>query len=48
MGVIEVGCLDVCPKGAVMVISGAEPDRWPPAPRAMAAEELAGKLGIEA
>ena len=47
VGVIEVGCLDVCPKGAVVVIPGRAPDRWLLAPRGMAAEELVEKLKLE-
>lgn len=28
MGVIEVGCLDICPKGAVTMIDTHHPDQW--------------------
>jgi len=27
-GIIEVGCLDICPKHAVTVIDTRRPDRW--------------------
>lgn len=27
-GVVEVGCLGVCPRGAVTLIDGSQPDRW--------------------
>ncbi len=27
-GVVEVKCLDVCPKGAVVVVDGARPGEW--------------------
>jgi predicted metal-binding protein len=27
-GILEVGCLDVCPKGAVTVVDTSHPDRW--------------------
>ncbi len=27
-GVVEVGCLGVCPRGAVTLIDGARPGRW--------------------
>ena len=28
LGIIEVKCLGVCPKGAVTVVSGAKPGEW--------------------
>ncbi len=28
VGVIEVGCLDICPKHAVVVIDSRHPDQW--------------------
>ena len=28
LGVVEVKCLGVCPRGAVVVLGGARPDRW--------------------
>ena len=27
-GVVEIKCLGVCPKNAVMVVDSAQPDRW--------------------
>lgn len=28
LGVVEVGCLDVCPKGAVTVVDARRPSEW--------------------
>ena len=28
LGIVEVKCLGVCPKGAVTVVNGAEPGEW--------------------
>lgn len=27
-GIIEVGCLDLCPKGAITVVDTRQPDQW--------------------
>ncbi|MCW2389818.1 putative metal-binding protein [Sphingobium sp. B11D3B] len=27
-GILEVGCLDICPKRAVTVVDTSKPDRW--------------------
>lgn len=45
-GVIEVGCLDVCPKGAVVVIGGAEPGRWRVVPRKTPVQDVLAELGL--
>jgi predicted metal-binding protein len=28
VGVVEVACLDICPKGAVMLVDTRQPDVW--------------------
>ena len=33
LGVIEVGCMDICPKGAVMAVSASRPGQWLVVPR---------------
>ena len=45
MGIIEVGCLDICPKGAVTVIDTAHPDEWLIVKAGTPVEELAERLG---
>ncbi len=45
-GAIEVGCLDVCPKGAVVVIAGAAPQRWRVVPRRTPVAEIMAELGL--
>jgi predicted metal-binding protein len=43
-GVIETGCLKLCPKGVIVAINGARADRWqliaPGTPIEMVAERL--------
>lgn len=47
LGVVEVPCLDVCPKKAVMLVDSRRPDVWrivrPGADLDMLAEELAAR-----
>lgn len=45
-GVIEVGCLDVCPKGAVVAIASAEPGQWRVVPRRTPVAEIIAALGL--
>lgn len=46
LGVVEVGCLGVCPRDAVTLIDGAQPDRWLLVPRGadieLLVEQIAG------
>jgi hypothetical protein len=46
VGVIEVGCFDVCPKDAVVVTSGFAPDEWLVVPRHTPARAVAHRLGL--
>lgn len=44
IGVIEVGCLDVCPKRAVMVVDSRQPRQWRVVPAGADVEALADEL----
>lgn len=46
VGVLEVGCFDVCPKGAVVVVRAAEPGRWLVVPRRTPMAEVAQRLDL--
>lgn len=46
VGVIEVGCLDICPKGAVTTIRGGDPRTWRLVPEGMPVEEVLTELGL--
>ncbi|TCP68037.1 hypothetical protein C8J43_103684 [Sphingomonas sp. PP-CE-1G-424] len=43
-GVVEVKCLGVCPKNAVVMVDGARPDRWMLVPAGAGAEEVVATL----
>ncbi|WP_380779081.1 (2Fe-2S) ferredoxin domain-containing protein [Sphingomonas sp. R86520] len=43
-GVVEVKCLGVCPKNAVMMIDGARPDRWMLVPAGADVDEVVAIL----
>lgn len=47
VGVVEVGCLGLCPKGAVTAVRGTAPGRWAVVPAGMPAAEVAERLGLE-
>lgn len=44
--VIEVDCLDVCPKNAVMVVRAKNPSHWAVVPKGMPVETVIERLGI--
>lgn len=46
LGVVEVSCLKICPKGAVTVVDTAVPGRWRLVPGGTPVEEVARDLGI--
>lgn len=46
VGVIEVGCLDICPKRAVMAIRCGEPGRWLAVPAGTPVDEVVEMLGL--
>ncbi|KQS51817.1 hypothetical protein ASG20_03185 [Sphingomonas sp. Leaf198] len=43
-GVVEVKCLGVCPKNAVVMVDGARPDRWMLVPTGASADEVVATL----
>lgn len=45
MGIVEVGCLDICPKGAVTLIDTAHPDQWLIVKAGTPVEDLVKRLG---
>lgn len=47
-GVIEVGCLGVCPRDAVTLVDTSAPDRWRIVPAGADIEALGRDLGLEA
>lgn len=48
IGVIEVGCLDICPKGAAVVIDAAAPGEWLLVRAGTPMAEVAARLGLAA
>lgn len=46
VAVFEVDCLDICPKGAVVAISGATPGTWFAVPRGTPMDEVTRRLGL--
>ena len=43
---VEVGCLDVCPKKAVVVVKGSEPSRLMLVPEGAGMREVLDRLGL--
>lgn len=43
-GIVEVGCVGLCPKRAVAVIDAARPDRWLVVAAGSSVDEIAAKL----
>lgn len=48
VGVVEVGCLDVCPKQAVTVVRTATPGEWAAVPTGMPVRRVIEALGLDA
>jgi hypothetical protein len=48
IGLIEVGCFDLCPKRAVTVAKGTEPGKLFVVPRGAALHAIIAKLGLAA
>ncbi len=46
IGVLEVACLDICPKGAVMALRAGRPGRLLAVPAGMTAQAVLQALGI--
>jgi hypothetical protein len=47
IGIVEVGCLKLCPKGGVTVVAGDRPERWLVAGEGAAAEAVLRELGVD-
>ena len=47
IAVLDVGCLDICPKKAVVVLRAADPGRWVVVPEGADLAEVAVRLGFE-
>ncbi|MDG2523138.1 (2Fe-2S) ferredoxin domain-containing protein [Caulobacter segnis] len=45
--VIEVDCLDICPKDAVVAVNAADPKTWRVIPRGTAMPEVLDSLGVK-
>ncbi len=46
VGIIEVGCLDVCPKGAIVAMRAAAPDDWVVVPAGTSIAGVIERLGL--
>ena len=46
IGVIETGCLKICPKQAVVAINGARPKDWVIVPKGADVDTVAERLGL--
>ena len=46
-GFIEIGCLDVCPKGAVVAPRASAPTDWAVVPRGASMKAVVERLGLE-
>lgn len=46
VGIIETGCFDVCPKGAVVTVSTSRPDEWLVIPRDTPVDTIIDRLGL--
>ena len=46
-GVVEVGCLDVCPRGAVMVVRAGAPGEWLVIPAGTPIETILDTIGLD-
>jgi len=48
VAVIEVDCLDICPKGAVVALRAAAPGDWAIVPKGTPLAGVARRLGLDA
>ena len=46
-GVVETGCLKLCPKNAVVVMHSARPDRWLVVPPMMDVADIVAALDLD-
>ncbi len=47
VGVIEVGCFDVCPKNAVVAVRASNPGDWVVVPRGASTRAVTVRLGLD-
>ncbi|MGL4312579.1 MAG: hypothetical protein ACRCSO_01185 [Sphingomonas sp.] len=47
IGIVEVKCLGVCPRGGVTLVDAARPGEWHVVPEGMAAAAVAEMLGLD-
>lgn len=47
VGIIETGCFDVCPKGAVVAVTTRRPDEWLVIPRDTPVDTIVDRLGLK-
>ena len=46
LGIVEVKCLGVCPRGAVTLIDARQPDRWRIVPAGADLDALTREIGV--
>ncbi len=46
VAVVEVGCLDICPRKGVVALRAAEPGRWIIVPEGADLDDVADRLGL--
>jgi hypothetical protein len=46
VGVVEVGCFDVCPKNAVVALRASNPGDWVVVPRGASTQAVVQRLGL--
>ena len=46
VGVIEVGCFDICPKNAVVAVTASKPGDWVIVPRGASTSAVTERLGL--
>jgi len=47
VGIVEVGCFDVCPKNAVVAVRASNPGDWVIVPRGASTESVTRRLGLD-
>lgn len=47
VGVLEVGCFDVCPKNAVVAVRASKPGDWAVVPRGASTKAVVERLGLQ-
>ncbi|HTH97254.1 MAG TPA: hypothetical protein VL574_07525 [Stellaceae bacterium] len=46
VAVVEVGCFDICPKGAVVTLRASNPSDWAVIPKGAAVDTVIDRLGL--